>query len=338
MSYDREIRFSASRSFLKVGTVALAFCFATVAGSAAQAPPPPVGSMQQGASQDQAPPPPQQQAQQQAQQNAPVPGTITLQAGTLIGVRTTGFLSSDQNKTGDTFNAVEDQPLIADGWVVSRRGQVLTGRIAEAEKAGRVTGVSHLGLELTDLTLVDGQHVAVKTELIQNTGGTSRGRDAVAIGTTTGVGAAIGAAAAGGEGAGIGAGAGAVAGIAGVLLTRGRPTVVYPESLLMFRLKEPVTISTGNGQAAGQAAYQQVTPDDYGSAVPDQTRQMGYGYGAPGAPVGYPPPPPYGYYYPYPYPYPYYGYGYGFYPGPFFGFYGGPRFGFRGGFGGRFRR
>ena len=46
---------------------------------------------------------------------------------------------------------------------------------------------------------------------------TSQGRDATAIGTTTGIGAAIGAAAGGGTGAAIGAAAGAAAATIGVL-------------------------------------------------------------------------------------------------------------------------
>ena len=57
------------------------------------------------------------------------------------------------------------------------------------------------------------------------------------MGVTTGAGAAIGAAAAGGSGAAIGAGAGFVASIAGVLLTRGKPTVIPPEDILTFRLE-----------------------------------------------------------------------------------------------------
>jgi hypothetical protein len=242
-------------------------------------------------------------------------------------------LSSDQNKAGDTFNAVVDQPIVADGWVVVRRGQSVTGRVVEAQKAGRVSGVSHLGIELGEITLVDGQVAPVKTELVKTSAGTSNGRDVAAVGATTGVGAIIGAAAGGGEGAGIGAGAGALAGIAGVLLTRGRPTVLYPETLLTFRIDSPVSISTEKGQVA----YQPVTQDDYAPNT-NTNHQRRIGYGGPGYPQPYPSPYPYPYYYSY---FPYYPFGYGFYyPGPsYFGFYGGYGFGFRGGFrGGRFRR
>jgi hypothetical protein len=316
MKYDQNIKNHISRNSLAIGAATLTFCFGTVAACFGQAPPPPATALQQGTTQD------------QSQQGQTVPPTVTLPAGTIIAVRTTGFLSSDQNKAGDGFNAIVDQPIVADGWVVVRRGQSVTGRVAEAQKAGRVSGVSHLGIELGEITLVDGQVIPLKTELVKSSAGTSNGRDAVSIGTTTGLGALIGAAAGGGEGAGIGAGAGAVAGIAGVLLTRGRPTVIYPETMLTFRIDSPVTISTEKGQVA----FQPVNQGDYNNES-DHSRRPYYGG------HGYPPPPPgyaYPYYYPY-YPYyPYYGYGYGFYPGSVYFGYG---FGFRGGFrGGRFRR
>ena len=116
-------------------------------------------------------------------------------------MRTDQVLSSDHNLPGDTFTATLAQPLIANGLVVARRGQILSGRVAEAVKGGRVKGTSRLALELADVTLADGENMPIHTQLIQYSGGTSQARDATAIGTATGVGAAIGAAADGGVGA-----------------------------------------------------------------------------------------------------------------------------------------
>src|SRR5208282_1128716 len=161
-------------------------------------------------------------------------------------------LSSDKNQPGDGFSATLTRTLVADGVVVARPGQLIGGRVAEAQKAGRVKGVSRLGVQLTDLTLVDGQQVPVETELTNLRGPTSNGRDAGAIAGTTIMGAAIGGAADLGPGAAIGAGAGLIAGTVGVLLTRGRPTVIYPESILTFRLSAPVTISTEKAPQAFQ--------------------------------------------------------------------------------------
>jgi hypothetical protein len=189
-----------------------------------------------------------------------VPLQLTLEPGTFVTVRVNQFLSSDRTKGGDAFSASLVQPLVVDGVVVARRGQTVGGRVAEAHKAGRVKGVSRLRLQLTDLTLVDGRQVPVQSPLLGRTGPKSLGRDASAIAGTTAFGAAVGAAAGAGAGAAIGAGAGAVAATVGVLLTRGRPTVIYPESVLTFQIEAPVTISTNRAPQA----FRYVNPNDYG--------------------------------------------------------------------------
>ena len=248
---------------------------------------------------------------QQAPMAAPLPAKLTLPAGTWITIRVDQPLSSDRNQPGDFFAATLTQPLVADGVVVARRGQMVGGVVTEAIKAGRAKGVSHLKLELAELSLVDGRQVPVKTQLVERRGDTSVGRDAAAIGTTTAVGAAIGAAADGGFGAGMGAIAGAGASTIGVLLTRGRPTVVYPEMPLMFRLEAPVVIST----VSAPDAFQPVNQSDYGQ------QRMQYRAAEPGTAR----PPYYSNYYYSPYGYSPYWYG-----GPWYGGYWGPSFFFGG--------
>jgi hypothetical protein len=210
------------------------------------------------------------------------------------------LLASDRNHQGDAFMATLARPLVANGFVIARRGQTIGGRVAEVQKAGRVQGVSKLGLDLTDLSLVDGQQVPIRTSLIQHSAGTSEGRDAVAIGTTTGIGAAIGAGVNGGVGAGVGAAAGLVAGVLGVLFTPGRPTVIYPEDTLTFRLQEPYYDRRPIVRRVPSTRCSSPTMSSACSSVAP---------GPPQGPVGTPRPY-YGYGYPYPaYPY-YYGPGY----------------------------
>ena len=244
--------------------------------------------------------------------NSVVPPVLTIPAGTFVTVRLMGTLSSDINQPGDGFSATLEQPIVVDGWVVARRGQIAIGRVVSAEKAGRVKGVSSMGVALSDLPLVDGRQVPVLSQLVQTSAGTSKGRDAVAVASTTGMGAAIGGAVDGGAGAGIGAAAGAAAGIAGVLLTPGRPTVMPSETLLTFRLQEPIAVNTERSSVA----YLPVNQQDYASAPPQMEQR-------PVAPV-YPPGAAYPYAYPYPYAvWPYWG-GWGFYPSvSFIGYYGG---------------
>jgi hypothetical protein len=210
------------------------------------------------------------------------------------------------------------RPVVVDGIVIAERGQLVGGRVTEAQKAGRVSGVSKLGMQLIDLPVVDGQQIPMQTQFVSRTGPTSYGRDATAIGLTTATGAAIGAGVGGAGGAAVGAGAGLLVSTVGVLFTRGRPTIIYPESVLTFRIEQPLTISTEHAQQA----FRYVEPGDYQQAP----RMQNTGYGprpGPGMPYAAGP----GYYGPGPYAYPYYGSPYPYYGG----FYGpGVYFGFRG--------
>ena len=111
------------------------------------------------------------------------------------------------------------------------------------------------------------------------------------------MGAGIGAVAGGGLGAAIGAGAGLAASGIGVITTRGRPTEVYPETMVTFRLDAPVTVST----TQSAAAFHYATQEDYGMPETRMTqgapRPVGAPYGAYGG-AAYAP----GYgAYPYPY-------------------------------------
>ena len=276
----------------------------------------------------------QRNRQQPDPPDSQAPAQLTIKPGTFLTVRVNQPLSSDRNQAGDAFTATLVRPLVVDGVIVAQRGQTIGGRVAEAQKAGRVEGVARLGVQLTDLSLVDGQQVPIQSQLISRAGPTSVGRDAVGIGATTAVGAAAGAAAGGGVGAGIGAGAGAVVGVVGVLLTRGHPSVIYPESVLTFRIEAPVTIST---ERAPQA-FRYVDPNEYDRPYDTQPPPPQYA----GAGYGYAPPPYYGYGYYGPGYYPYYwGSGLGLYWGPSFfygrgfygrGYYGGGFYGRGGGF------
>ena len=204
---------------------------------------------------------------------------LTIPGGSWITVRVNEPLSSDHSQSGDVFTATLAQPLVAEGRVLARRGQTVGGVVVEAQKAGHVKGTSRLGIELTEIGLVDGRQIQVQTKLIERRGDTSVGRDLGAAGTATGVGAAIGAAADGGFGAGMGAIAGAAASAIGILVTRGRATVIEPETLITFRLMEPVTIKASESSSD---AFQVIRQEDYEQKTLQRARRS--------------PPPFYGYY------------------------------------------
>jgi hypothetical protein len=272
--------------------------------------------------------------------NFGVPPHLIIPAGRFINVVVDQPLSSDRNQAGDLFSATVIDPVVVDGIVVVQRGQHVSGQVTQVDKGGRVSGVAKLGLQLTQLNAVDGQQLPIRTQFISRNAPTTVGRDVGAIAGTTALGAAVGAAAAWGTGAAIGAGAGAVLGIAGVLLTRGAPAIVFPETPLTFRIEQAVDVNT---QRAPQA-FQPVNPNEYQQPPAPQLR-TGPGPG-PYGPGSYGPGPygagPYGPGYGYPYPAPLvaygspfgypYGYPYPYFWGPSFGVVIGRGYFYRGGF------
>jgi hypothetical protein len=343
MKYNEVNKIQSLWKIAGIGTLAFVFGVAGLPASAQQSqgnlPGYPVASGQQAQNspndvpQESNPvpaPAPQMAAPQDTQPpnaapaNQPLPSELTLPAGTIVQVRTNEWISTSRNLPGDGFNATLAQPIVVNGWVVAQRGQSVLGRVTMVQKNH---GTTQLGLQLSELTFVDGQLLPIQTQLAQSSAGRDTGHDVGVVGTTTGTGAVIGAIAAGGQGAAVGAGIGAIVGL-GVITTHGKPTVIPPETLLTFQLQAPVTISTEKSRVA----FHPVGQADYSAGVNSQRPQRFTREGA------YPPqapPPYYGYPYAYdPYFYPYGGWG--FYPGPLYLGFGFGR-GYYGGFRGRFR-
>jgi hypothetical protein len=194
------------------------------------------------------PPPPENVPVQNVSSPSPaeqvrVPHTVTLAAGTLLPVRVGETLSSARNQPGDTFLATLTQPLVIDGFVIAERGARVEGKVLDTTPAGRVKGVSHLGISIVRLATADGQNIRIRTEPFVKDGPTSTGTDAAKIGGGAAIGAIIGALAGGGKGTAIGAGAGGAAAAGDVLLTRGRPTEIPVETRVSFKVQDSVTIT-----------------------------------------------------------------------------------------------
>lgn len=240
-----------------------------------------------GAAAGQAPALQQNASAGSASQAAPVaPPQLNLKAGTYVTVRVNQSLSSDKNQAGDTFTAVLLRPLVVDGFVVAQPGQSFAGRVSEATKASKGQDVSHLGLQLTDLMFVDGQHAPVQSELVSMNGPNASGHQPTTVNT------------------------GAAGNAPGVLLTHGKATVIGPQSVLTFKIDSDINIATDRAPQA----FRPVGAADYSQP------QGRPGYAAGPYYAGYP------YAYPYPYYpyYPYWGPGIGLYFGggwgPGFGF------------------
>jgi hypothetical protein len=161
----------------------------------------------------------------------------TIGTGTRILVRTSEMIevkkSEDRVFAGVVDVAVRD----ANGTVAIPRG-------AHVDLVVRELSNKDLALDLESLT-VSGRRYAVATDSVATGSGQKDGigsnkRTAEYVGGGALLGTIIGAIAGGGKGAAIGAAAGAGAGAGTQVLTRGKTVRVPAESLLTFRLEQPL--------------------------------------------------------------------------------------------------
>lgn len=226
---------------------------APTASAPSDNPPPPPSDADIGTqAQANTPPPDQPAAAAVASNAAPAAqpaqdsSSVTLPVGQSILVRMIDGVDSKKNRVGDVFHASLETDLNVNGVQVAPKGADVYGKLVTAEKSGTFSGHSELQLELTSIVINGQTYALVSSDY--NVQGKGRGGDtAKKVGGGAVVGAIIGAIAGGGKGAAIGAAAGGGAGAGVQVLTKGEQVRVPSETLLEFRLQQPVTIPTSNG-------------------------------------------------------------------------------------------
>jgi len=217
--------------------VAVALTFTRNSGSSpapAAAPPP---------QEEPAPAPaPSQPAPPSAAANSYAGGDVSVPAGQSILVRMIDGVDSSKNHVGDLFHASLETDLNVNGVLVARKGTDVYGRLASSDKGGTFSGKSELQLELTRL-VIDGKDYPVVSSDYNVQGKSQGSSTAKKVGGGAVAGAIIGAIAGGGKGAAIGAAAGGGAGAGVQILTKGDRVKVPSETLLEFRLQQPVMIT-----------------------------------------------------------------------------------------------
>ncbi|MES1261227.1 MAG: hypothetical protein ABUS49_05760 [Acidobacteriota bacterium] len=166
---------------------------------------------------------------------------ITIPADTTVTVRMIDAVNSQTARTGQTFRASIDEPVVVDGQSVIPRGADVITKLVSGEQSGKFQGRAVLTMALVSVS-VNGQMVDVSSTDVR-TASASRGtRTAGVVGGGAAVGAIIGALAGGGKGAAIGATSGAALGGASEVLTSGQQVKIPSETRLTFRLQTPVQI------------------------------------------------------------------------------------------------
>ncbi|MDP9267651.1 MAG: BON domain-containing protein [Acidobacteriota bacterium] len=191
----------------------------------------------------------------------PPPPPVEIPAGTSISVRMLDPIDSDKNQVGDRFRATLDQPITVDGRVVVPANADVEGRVVDLASAGHFKGKSQLALELSRISY-SGHSYSINSNKWSKAGGSRGKRTAATVGGGAALGAIIGAIAGGGKGAAIGAGVGAGAGTGVQAMTKGEQIHVEPETVLNFRLEQPITVAAaGRNSSPGQVTTVDNNPD-----------------------------------------------------------------------------
>jgi outer membrane lipoprotein SlyB len=162
--------------------------------------------------------------------------TFVIPDGTVVVASLDTRLSTDENVTGDPFDATTTEPIIVDGKTAVPAGARIHGVLRDVQDSGRIKGRARM--TLTYDTIADSQgktHTISAQPLILQAASTTRG-DVGKVAVGGAVGAVIGAIAGGGKGAAIGAGAGAGAGTILMLATKGDDLELNPGQKLSVHM------------------------------------------------------------------------------------------------------
>ena len=209
---------------------------------------------------------------QQPSQTAPQgPQTVNIQndmmpAGTQLAIRTDQEITADSQSVGQTYPAsIANDVVDQNGRVVIPRGSPARLTIANMSSGTMGVGNNQVALALQSVT-VNGRELNLTSDTQTASGDRGIGknkRTATMVGGGAVLGTVIGAVAGGAKGAILGAVLGGAAGGTAQVLTRGKEVKVPAESVLTFRLDQPVSLSASNSYPSSYPNSQQYPNSSY---------------------------------------------------------------------------
>lgn len=142
-------------------------------------------------------------------------------------------LDTSQTKSGQTFSAMVDEPVMDGKKVILPRGTAVQGRVTDVVSSGRLKRPASITLTLTNIMGTRGAG-GLQTQALQIDGKSHGVRNVALIGGGAAAGAVLGGVADGGKGALIGTAVGASAGTATAFLTGKQELVLPVETELTF--------------------------------------------------------------------------------------------------------
>ena len=187
----------------------------------------------------------------------PVFATYTLPQNQYFRLRMNQTLNSGTSRVGDRFQATVVTPVYASGVEVVPAGSIVEGRVISVSPARTRGREGQMAVQFDSVIVPDGTNHQLEgalTELQDShagkvdaenevSGNSSDKRNVAYVGGGTVGGAVIGGAIGGGKGAGIGALIGAGAGVAGVMLTKGKDAELRSGTEIGMVTVRPITFT-----------------------------------------------------------------------------------------------
>ncbi len=181
-----------------------------------------------------------------------------LPEGTRISLALNDYLSTKQNRQGDTFTATVTAPIYLREHLLIPKGSTVTGSVCRILRPGRFNGKAQMNLMFSSIRLADSsKELPITASLAPPpdkegnpksqgegtlTADGSKGKDIARVAAPTLTGAGIGGIVGSGKGAAIGAGVGAAVGLATILAGRGKDLELKRGTAIDIQLDVPLMI------------------------------------------------------------------------------------------------
>jgi hypothetical protein len=168
--------------------------------------------------------------------------TLVIPEGTGVIASLDTRLTTETNRSGDSFSAVTTQPIVVDGRVAIPAGARIQGVLQDVRASGRVKGRAQMTLRYQGIVDAQGNSSSISALPLTLQAASSTHDDVEKIAAGGVLGAIVGGIAGGKKGAAIGAGAGAGAGTVLMLATKGDEVVIEPGQKLRIQLTSPASV------------------------------------------------------------------------------------------------
>ena len=168
---------------------------------------------------------------------------LVISADSVIGLQIDTPVSSDDAEVEDDVEARVTRDVVVGDEIAVPTGTRVMGSVVLVEGAGKIRGVSRLGVRFHTVVMDDGAEVPMVTQTIYREGKAIGGESAAKIGGAAVGGAILGAIFGGRQGAAIGGAAGAAGGTAMAVAGDAQPATLPAGATVTVRLSRPATVT-----------------------------------------------------------------------------------------------